>query len=388
MTDTTLKYFRNSMSGASRLSGTAGDLIGLLDSCLCDGFGTISPLTSLVVSNNVATATYNSGHNFAMIGTTGPVIRIAGSSVTGDNASALNGDWRVTVTSSTQFTFATSGVDNQTATGTISAKRAPAGWTKLYSGTNKAAYQRTAAGATSMILRVDDSNTTYALWNCYESMSSVDSGTDAWGGTQYVMKSNAASTSSRAWRVFADAYCVYLFAYWNNNYASNSDGSFFGDIASFCVGDNYHCAIIAATTTLTAPGGNSGGQADFRGVGSSSYVNHYLARSFNQITKNVSFYKTSHSFSGSYLGTSGVTYPSPMNSALITSPIYIYQPTAGDIRGLFPGISNPLHNLPGADGNVVIGGNNPGNECMLVRLGYGSGTDFARVAMDLMGPIR
>ena len=380
MTDTTIKYFNSSMTSASRLSGTAGDLIGILDACLVNGFGSVT-LTSLVVASNVATATCSGGHNFSMVGSTGPVITIAGATPSG-----LNGEWRVTVTSSTQFTFVTSGITDQTATGTITAIRSPAGWTKLYNGTNKAVYQRTTIGATSMLLRVDDSTTTYASLNAYESMSDVDTGTDGFGGTLYLMKSNSASTSSRPWRIFADAYSFYMFQYWHGSYTTNSEGCFFGDIISYrAATDNYHCAIIAdVTNNHPYPGGNSGGQSEFRLF---SGGGHYIARSYDQITKNQTFYKSTHKLAtGAGLGTSGIAYPSPMNSALLTTPLHVV--ANSDIRGIMPIAYNPLHNLPGSDGDVVSGGSIAGGEVVLVRLGYGAGNDNARIAMGLLGPSR
>ena len=151
MLDTSVKYFDNTMSGAPALPSSAGSLITLLDACLVNGFDQVT-LNSLVVADNVATGTVNPNHNFTMTGNTGPVILIAGAT-----PSELNGEWRIaSIPGSTTFTFITSGITNQTATGTITAKRAAAGWTKALSGTNKAAYSRTAFGVTSMLLRVDD----------------------------------------------------------------------------------------------------------------------------------------------------------------------------------------------------------------------------------------
>ena len=114
MPDTTVRYYDVTMSGAPALSGTAGALIGVLDACLVDGFGSVT-LDSAAVASNVATRSISTGHGFAMIGDTGSVIRIAGATPSG-----LNGDWRVaSVPGSTTFTFVTSGISDQTASGTI-----------------------------------------------------------------------------------------------------------------------------------------------------------------------------------------------------------------------------------------------------------------------------
>lgn len=137
MLDASVRYYDSTMAGAPALSGTPGALISVLDACLKDGFGTVT-LNSLVVAGNVATGTVNAGHGFTMVGgAVGPVITIAGATPAG-----LNGTWRIaSVPNSTTFTFATSGIADQTATGTITAKRAPLGFSKVFSGTNKAVYR-------------------------------------------------------------------------------------------------------------------------------------------------------------------------------------------------------------------------------------------------------
>jgi hypothetical protein len=381
MPDTTVKYFASTMSGAMALSGTAGALISVLDACLLStgGFGSVT-LNSLVVASNVATGTVSGGHNFAMIGNTGPVIQIAGATPSG-----LNGQWRIaSVPGSTTFTFATTGISDQTATGTITAKRAPAGWTKLYSGTNKAVYQRTAAGATAMLLRVDDSTTTYATINAYESMSDVDTGTNGFGGTLYIRKSQTADNNSRTWRLFADANALYLFPYWHSSYSTHTEGIFFGDIVSLkIISDNYHCGIIAsAINNSPYPGGNGTGQNDFRLL--SSGVGHYIARGYNQSTLNSAFTKRSHNLASTIVGGAGVAYPDVLNAGLITAPCEVYETSA--IRGTMPGLYVPIHAKPGADGDVIAGG--PlGREVQLVLLSYQT-TDYGRAAMDITGPWR
>ena len=67
----------------------------------------------------------------------GSVILVAGATPT-----SLNGEQRVTAITANSVSFATTEA-NATATGTITLKVAPAGWSKLYSGTNLAAYKIT-----------------------------------------------------------------------------------------------------------------------------------------------------------------------------------------------------------------------------------------------------
>lgn len=294
------------MSGAPVLSGSAGSLITVLDACLVNGFGSVT-LDSLVVSSNVATATKSGGHNLAMVGEVGPVVRIEGATPIG-----LNGDWRVTVTSSSVFTFATTGISDQTASGTITAKRAPAGFEKAFTGTNKAAYRSLNAAGTQLYLRIDDTSTTSATAIMYEAMSDIDTGANpasvAW-----------TKGSSEPWAVFADDRAVYLLA--------STSGAFFGDIASVLTPDPYGAALISSNYFT-----------NFNGMYES-----YLARAWTGIGNAIAMSrKTVLLGDYNYLGLSGVPFPNPPDNAFHAAPIYALDSTTA-IRGTLPGLWNPLH---------------------------------------------
>ena len=124
--DTSVKFFSYLHSGAPTLNGVAGSLIDVLDACLVNGFGAVT-VSTLSVASEVATVTVSTGHDLEMVGVnTGPVI-----SVSGATPASLNDEWRIdTVPSATQFTFRCPGRSDGSATGTISVKRAPAGWEK------------------------------------------------------------------------------------------------------------------------------------------------------------------------------------------------------------------------------------------------------------------
>ena len=327
MTDTSVKYFDSTMSGAPSLSGTAGALIGELDACLLDGFGSMT-LNSLVVASNVATATYSSGHGFAMIGNTGPVITIAGATPSG-----LNGQWRVTVTSTTQFTFATSGISDQTASGTITAKRAPAGWEKRYSGTNKAAYARLNLQATPMLLKINDSPAQYPTLIMYESMSDVDTGSGLapTSGTFYTAKSETANTTARAWRIFADDRSLYLFV--KADGTNWDSGLAFGDLISYKSGiDIYHAFLIAHSSESTK-------YFYLYEIGASTAS--LLSRSYSQIGGAVALRRYAHPLN-TYLGRGGASYPSPAMEGFHGWPVEAWE-NADVPRGLMPGLYSPVH---------------------------------------------
>lgn len=197
--DTTYRLFRSSDPGAPTLQNTAGDITDIYYACLVSGYGSIT-LTSLVVASGIATATYSGGHGHSNFGalSVGPVINISGIT----DLTGLNGDKRITVTSSTEFTFDATGISDGTASGTIVAKVAPAGWAAIYNDTNKYAFQSTDPGASGILLRVTHLGTTYGTVYAYESMSDIDTGTDAFPtGLGYILGSDGAT--ARAWIMVA-----------------------------------------------------------------------------------------------------------------------------------------------------------------------------------------
>ena len=72
-------------------------------------------VSSLVITGGVAVATVPSGHPFRV----GRGVQIEGATVSGG---VINGSWEVTAVTSTTVTFAATGITNQSATGTITAK--------------------------------------------------------------------------------------------------------------------------------------------------------------------------------------------------------------------------------------------------------------------------
>lgn len=361
MPDTTVKYFDSTMSGAPELSGSAGSLITVLDACLVNGFGSVT-LDSLVVASNVATATVSGGHNLAMVGEVGPVVRIEEATPSG-----LNGDWRVTVTSSTVFTFATTGISDQTASGTITAKRAPAGFEKAFTGTNKAAYRADDPASTRLYLRVDDSPAQYPTLKMYETMSDVDTGTGA-STVRYFAKSSAASATARAWTLVADGRLAYLFAQADG--ASWLSALVFGDIVPYRSGDAYHALLIGhadanATSHLYLVDGTTTGTE--------------LARSYSQTGGKVSSSRYSHR-KCQYLGAGGMDTPNPVNNALHFWPIECWE-GASWARGAMPGLYCPLHDATLVSGAVFT----VGDRQFKIQQVYSSSYHGA---IDLTGPWR
>jgi len=175
MTDLTVKYFNSGMTGAPQISNNWGDLVTMLDACLINGFA-LKAIDTLTCTGGIATATISTGHAYQRE----QVVQIAGA----DQAD-YNGQFRVISTTTTTFTFAVSGtpVSPATTSTSLTAKVAPLGWEKPFSGTNKAAYRSKNPQSPQNILLIDNSlktpnyTTTWAKWanvGIVEDLSDID----------------------------------------------------------------------------------------------------------------------------------------------------------------------------------------------------------------------
>lgn len=338
-TDTSVKFFQNTMSGAPSNPKADGALMSLLDACLVNGFGSVI-LNSLVIADNVATGTVSTGHGFAMTGATGPVIRIEGATPSG-----LNGDWRIqTVPSSTTFTFSTSGISNQTATGTVTAKRAPAGFEKVFSGTNTAVYRSLDVQSTRLYLRVDDTANQYqsfynfARVQMFSTMSDVDTGT-AITANLYQMKYNNNTPANTTWRVYADDRAFYLLAETEYYYATPlTSVLFFGDLAYPAVpADAGHCGL-----TGTA---NQDGRCTMPNMANDGYLR--LATSYNGSTLDVAASRKGHAFNyvsnvngHYYIGNGGASFVAAIG--VLAKAVEVFEADSV-YRGLMPGWYTQVH---------------------------------------------
>lgn len=371
MPDTSVVFFDSTMTSAPSLNNTSGSLISLLDACLVDGFG-VGTLDSIAVVDNVATATISAGHGLAMMGSTGPVIRISGVAAPDTD---LNGDWRVaSVPNSTTFTFVTSGITNRTVN-TVACKRKPAGFSLAFSGTNKAAYRSDDLVGTRLFLRIDDGYTTYSRIRGFESMSDVDTGTGLFptdaqiSGGGYIYK---ATGTNREWKLISDGRMIYFFCD-STNSNSWQGGFVFGDILSYASPDAYGCVLISAA------GGSSSLDLYMMNTVNSSY----LARSYTQTGGSITSARYSHG-RGSHLGSGTQTYPAPVDNSLHLWPVEVWEGTAL-ARGMMPGLWNPIHANNTPHGLVVDDIPNLPGRTLIVQT---TASMSYECALDLTGPWR
>lgn len=357
-----VRYFDSDMAGAPSTAGmaAAGRMIVLLDACLVNGFN-LKSVTSLVVADGVATVTTDGDHNFRDY----TVIRIAGATPDG-----LNGDWKITLTGGATFTFPTTEA-NGTATGTISAKTAPLGWTKEFAATNVGVY-RPKTGLRHYF-RVNDASQYVMQYRGYEAMTGAgDGGTNPFptatqlpagvGMSKYY--SNAAYVQK--WFLIGDDRCVYLVYNGAESYGVSQDtGDWaiygFGEAISYVPGDLGHSFVIGNNANAWSPNANQNGSSVPGGFYTHSYTGCYFSRPFSQELGNPVRFRIAGNAVCQGWGSSPsaygrVPYPNPADlSILFHTPIWMQEENSKAVRGELPGPYQPLHSYMHARiGDVVV----------------------------------
>lgn len=389
--DTSVKYFHSGMDGAPVLSGTPGATIAVLDACLVNGWG-LKTVDSLVVAGNVATATISTGHAAFDRG----VVLITGAS-----PAELNGEWRVSGTTATTVTFTTAGIADQTATGAITLKIAPAGWAKVFSSTDIAVYQSTDLTSTQMYLRVTDTGTTTCRVVGYETMSSADVGTGPFptpaqrSGGSYWQKSNTATTAARPWSVVADTRIFYYGkAYLQEPYAAVQDVGVFGDIQPVKSVDPFACVLFGSpNNSVGLPVATDQLCSDVGSVELYAARSHTALGGSTQCSKAYARFGPSYGYSGTI---NGPPYPNPADGGLYVSPLQITEganlSVPPSFRGVFPGYYCAPQIIPigtFAQGDFITAETAlPGRTLIAVQSYYTTVPNNQTSFIDITGPWR
>ena len=343
-----VKRYTSAMTGAPTLNGVAGSLVTLLDACLKDGFNSQS-ISSATQTGGVATLTFSGAHGYAV----NDVIAISGA-----NEAAWNSEFRVLTTPiTTTLTFAIGSGTTSPATGTLSAMIAPLGWTKPYSGTNKAAYLPKAQYVQCYLRVQDDSSTPtsangrWAKLRGYEAMSDVDTGTGPFPTAAQspnglsAAKSSTSDSTARAWWLVGDGGIFYLGTFWHNYYLTVAAGHAFGDINSLKSGDGYS-SFICGGNADTLPS-QTGTDHVFGAMGAytATQAGKYLARTHTQLGTAVACGMIGDNGVNTQIGYSGFAYPHPPDNGLLFAPVGVVESSVLRSRAL-PGLYAPLHTHP------------------------------------------
>lgn len=387
-----VKRYTSTQTGAPTLNGTAGSLVALLDACLKDGFNSQS-ISSATQTGGTATVTTSGAHGYAV----NDVIAISGA-----NESAWNDEFRVlTVPDTTHVTFAIASGTTSPATGTLSTKTTPLGWTKPFSGTNKAAYLPKAQYVQCYLRVLDDSTVPtsasgrWAKLRGYESMSDVDTGTGPFPDTTQApngltgWKSATSDSTARPWWLVGDGGIFYLGMAANASNPSVFGGYAFGDINSLKSGDAYSSLLSAWAAGVDAAPSVFGAAMVFSTLGgyTSTQVGKYLARTYTQLGTAVACGFMGDNGVSSSMGTIGLTYPHPPDNGLMFAPVAVVEGSILRSRAL-PGLYQLLHNNPLLHlATVADVPDLPGRTLQCFGLSAGN-TSPAQCLIDITGPWR
>ena len=267
--------------------------------------------------------------------------------------------------------------------------KAPAGWSKPFSGSYKAVYQQ-GAGTRGFCLRVESTPTWMSYCRGFESMSDVDTGTGPFPTVAQLSNPVIARSSNnmpdpRPWLIAADAKRFFLWANINGSLAqglasiSYCPCFFFGDLESPNSGDAFN--------TFISCGNNNPGNTYFCYAQPNSPGTEYCARAFNGTGAALANQKrTGFGYQGNYnIGACSYApaFPDPVTGGLIMSPIEIVDTSSYLSRGVIPWVWAPHHNLPGNPGDVFTGMSGPlvGKQFML--LDSASSSSRCRIALEL-----
>ena len=330
---TDVKYFHSEMPGApAELSyATAGTAIGMFDACLVNGFGLVTA-SSVVVENNICTMTFPSGHSFR---------RYVVAEVAGATPSALNGQHRIISTTTNTASFEITLAD-QTASGTITAKVAAAGWEKAFSATGIGVYRSPKPSSTRLFFRVEDASAnsyTYRV-DGYENMTDANTGTGLFQAPNRHFQKTTFPSGTRRWFIIANSSMVYV------GHLSVDIGfvvGCFGDIKSRKSNDAYRGFILGnfSQNTSAIPASDS---SVFYSLATSS-VGRY-ARDWTGIggSRGGRFALSAGSITPAAPGQDGGPYPNGPDYGLLLATMSACEPDR-TVRGSPPGIYVAPQNL-------------------------------------------
>lgn len=270
-----------------------------------------------------------------------------------------------------------------------------AGWTKPYTGANKAAFKQ-GANSCGFYLRVNDApagagGAREAHITGYESMTDVDTGTGSFpnatqglAGTSsnyVVRKSDAASAVARGWLLFADSRTCYFITTSSGVDTSYNGTMFFGDFFSLYPGvtDAWRC-ITGGSLTEGTGAINQQFQTPLMGIATdttwampNSANLFVVARPGSGVGSSTPITPIGDGIRGALLGSCVGTMqcPNSPDSGFYLSPIWVGSPTPRQLRGRFRGIYQWLHPVGTIGTGDVFSGTGPqaGKTFVAVRNG-------------------
>lgn len=387
-------YFDSSETGAPTLNNVAGSLLDVIRACVKDGFNP-QTVTSIDVASGVATATA-AGHGYSA--TYGKLLLIEGSSET-----LLNGRKQPLSVATNTFTFDATGVADGTYTGTISAKRAPLGWTEPHTGTNVAIFARSAPEAGTQMIRILDTAAapaavTDARVLMLESATDIDTFVNASPTSAQVadgfggfMHKGANSATAKPWALVGCDRGFYFIGPNNAVTPGETDRlpCWFGDGVPFFAGDPHFCllsvnsAVGGASATSKVGVGNALGANWTTGAPQTSVVAR--SRDGSVVSK---IFDCQGPMPTRYGANTNMPAGMPEKLYLMQGAHVVDEDVSKEVRGLLPAIAAPVANMPfaGLGAFSVIGLTEGDERYYLAVNSRAGGASPANYVIDLTGP--
>jgi hypothetical protein len=344
-----VQLYKSTDANAPSLTGQVGSLITLLNKCLVDGYSTAS-VTSIVESGTTYTVTLAAANSSLV---SGNYVTISGASPSG-----ANGTFKITVTSTTTFTYVGPG-GLGTITGTILYAKAALQWARPFSaGTNSQTYRSADATSNRFYLQVIDNGATAggakeAQIYGAEVMSADQTVTSGQFPTTVqqasglcLRKSTTADSTVRAWTLWGDDRTFYLQTT-TGDVASQANHSMgFGHFISYKAGDAYNTFIGGGASFNSSNVACGMGQMTAFQVGPAGNA-MYIARSYTQLGTSVQAEMLGVGISSNNIvgGLTLITYPNGPDSGLHVAQLQLSD-AVGVNRGRMPGMYQPLHLNP------------------------------------------
>lgn len=341
-------YFDSTHTGAPGLPGQNAKLNDLLKACLVDGFN--SGGCTITRSGTTATVT-RTGHGFPAAPFTPTYVQVSGADQSDYNVIAP-----IAVVDANTFTYPVANSPATPATGAITVKRAPAGWTSpYYDAASETRVFKTADGLCH--LQVQDNGpgaggAREARIRGYAGMSAYNSGTDPFptvaqmSNGAFLRKSSTADATARAWALYANENTLHLLI--ETGDVANQAALFtFGRFTSDKVGDVWAYLLAARNNennTTFSPETAPARQSTLQSI---TVTGLYLVRNVQGVSGAVPAGQHSDAVKAKGSGVAGgdgVTYPNPATGGADVELTWVHE--ANQVRGVVPGLWTPLHNRP------------------------------------------
>jgi len=228
----------------------------------------------------------------------------------------------------------------------------PLGWTKPFSGVNKAAY-RMGAGL-QHYLRVDDSGAgtggaREARLRAFESMADVDTGTFPYptvaqaASGAFWRKSATLDATPRPWLIVADPRTVYVCVQ-TGDVTGHYMSEMFGEFFSFKANDLGRSGLTGRTAENSALSSNNAlAQTTAVGVTGTATSTHYLARDLaggTGVTFGCHGYWVAQA-TGDLEGQ--LAFPNAADGKILLSPVWVHDTTSRAVHGRMRGFRHFAH---------------------------------------------